>query len=55
MSDPVKGADTTGDRGLRAAIGVCTAVIVVAVLYLAGTASAPSRFRSSPAAAAKFG
>jgi predicted PurR-regulated permease PerM len=44
MSDPVKGADTTGNRGLRASIGLCTAVIVVTALYFAGTVFAPLAF-----------
>jgi AI-2 transport protein TqsA len=44
MSDSVKGAGTTGDRGLRASIGVCTAVIVVTALYFAGTVFAPLAF-----------
>jgi AI-2 transport protein TqsA len=44
MSDSVKRAGTTGDRGLRASIGVCTAVIVVTALYFAGTVFAPLAF-----------
>jgi AI-2 transport protein TqsA len=44
MSDPVERADRTSGRGLRASIGLCTAVIVVTALYFSGTVFAPLAF-----------
>jgi predicted PurR-regulated permease PerM len=44
MSDPVKSAETTSDRGMRVSIGLCTAVIVVTALYFSGPVFAPLAF-----------
>jgi AI-2 transport protein TqsA len=44
MNAPVEPAGTTSDRGLRASVGVCAAVIVLTALYFTGSVFAPLAF-----------
>jgi predicted PurR-regulated permease PerM len=44
MSDPVKNAGMTSDRGVRVSIGLCAAILVVGALYFSGTIFAPLAF-----------
>ena len=44
MRDDVQGTITRGDRGLRAMVGFCTAILMVAALYLARPVFAPLTF-----------
>ena len=44
MRDLIQRVGVTGDRGLRAMVGLCTAILVVAALYLARSVFAPLAF-----------
>jgi AI-2 transport protein TqsA len=44
MSAPAESAESKGNRGLRAAVGLCTAILVVTALYFSGRVFAPLAF-----------
>jgi hypothetical protein len=44
MLAPLEPADTRSDRGIRAAVVLCTAVVVLTALYFTGTIFAPLAF-----------
>jgi AI-2 transport protein TqsA len=44
MNDPIKSANITTDRGLRAPIALCTSIIAVTALYFSGPIFAPLAF-----------
>jgi AI-2 transport protein TqsA len=44
MSDPVNSAGMTNGRGLRVAVGLCAAILIVTALYFSGTIFAPLSF-----------
>jgi AI-2 transport protein TqsA len=44
MSAPAESAESKGNRGLRVAVGLCTAILIVTALYFSGRVFAPLAF-----------